>query len=122
MTPQQLIERLIEQRREWVDISEPLGLPPMSRQIRCLRPAEAQMHQLRSATMLDLVQSYVDGWQGFTEASLIGPDGSSAAVPFDADLWRAWVVDQSEVIALVVQRLGDMVQRHLKTREQASGN
>lgn len=122
MTPQQLIERLLDQRREWVDVSEALGLAPGTRRVRALRPAEAQMHELRSSSMLALVQTYVDGWDGFTESCLIGPDGSSAAVPFDSALWSAWVTDQSLVIGRVVEHLGDMVRRHLAAREKSSGN
>lgn len=123
MTHAELIERLREQRRDWLDISALLRRDAGSVRVRLVRPAEAEMPQLRGVLVAEAAADWVDGWDGVTEAVLLGDDvGSVTPVTFSADLWREFVRDRADIAKAVFDRLASMVEAHLKAREAARGN
>lgn len=122
MTPEQLVARLLDQRREWVEVGEVFGLPAAARRVRIVRPAESEMPKLRGILLADLAAAHVDGWDGFIEADLLGPAGASDAIAFDLQLWRAWVADKADLVAVVGQAVIAAVDRHLQARVAAAKN
>lgn len=88
------------------------------------RPAEAEFGRVASDKAVDLVADFVVGWQGFTEADLLGPEvgASDIDVPFDADLWREVVRDRIDWVKVVAQRLGELVTEHVNQRGLVAKN
>ena len=92
MTPEQLLERMAEQRAHWASL-------PGGKRVRFHRPPEVEMPQLVGGITVDHLVQYACGWEGFTEATLLGASvGSADAVPFSRDLWAAWVRDNTDAI------------------------
>ena len=123
MTHAELIERLREQRREWLDVSALVGRDAGTVRVRLVRPAEAEMPRLRGVVVAEAAAEWVDAWEGFTEAVLLGDDvGGVTPVTFSAELWREFVRDRAKVAKAVFERLVGLVEAHLQAREVASGN
>ena len=123
MTAADLIERLRDQRREWLDLSGEFGREPGTVRVRLTRPAEAEMPRLRGVLVADAAADWVDAWEGFTEAVLLGDDvGSVTPVPFSPDLWREFVCDRAAIAKRVFDRLAALVEAHLTARETVRGN
>jgi hypothetical protein len=96
----QLIERLLEQRRTWI----PLG--DGRRRVRICRPAATELHTLVGGVTADVVCKYVDAWEGFTEADILGDAaGSDTPVTFSAELFDLWARDHVDVIRVVAEGL-----------------
>jgi hypothetical protein len=111
-----IIARLAEHRRQWVPLSGGL-------RVRIQRPAETDFGRFRAGVSVDHVIEYVDGWDGFTEASILGASqGSSDAVPFTRELWREIVRDRAEWVQPVAQAIVDAITAHLAARDAAAGN
>lgn len=116
MTPQQLIERMLDQRRHWVDLSN-------GKAVRVVRPAEADMPRYRRGVTVGLLGECVDGWRGFTEADLLGPTvGTDSPVEFDTDLWRAYVADHVEMVKPVTDAVAETINKHLEAKAAAAKN
>jgi len=111
---------MAEQRAHWVDLPG-TGTPPLRLQFH--RPPEVELPQLVRGVQLDHVIQYACGWAGFTEAVLLGPAvGSADAVPFNRELWAAWVRDHAEAVPAVAQALAQVVTQHLEQRETVAKN
>lgn len=123
MTHAELIERLREQRRAWLDVSELLGLAPETARVRLVRPAEAEMPRLRGVSVEGAAAQWVDAWEGFTEAVLLGADvGSVTPVTFSAELWAEFVRDRAKLAEAVFGKLASMVEAHLSAQKATAGN
>jgi hypothetical protein len=111
-----IIERLREQRSRWFETAE-------GRRVKIRRPSETECITLVGGLGVEHAQRYVVGWDGYTEADLLGAAvGSGDAVPFDAELWAEYVADHAELATQVVGWLGDMIVEHLKAKREAQGN
>lgn len=106
---QTLLARMAAQREAWVDLGGGLRL-----QYR--RPPEVELPRLIAGVGLEQVVHYACGWEGFTEADLLGAGiGGGDAVPFHRDLWAAYVADHADALqatsAAMAQTVTDYLQR-----------
>lgn len=116
MTPQQLIEGMLDRRRQWVEL-------PEGKAVRVVRPAEADMPRYRRGVTVELLGECVDGWRGFTEADLLGQTiGTDSPVEFDADLWRAYVADHVKLVGPVAGKVAELIKQHLEAQAAAAKN
>lgn len=131
MTPtERLIQQMRDQRKRWVTLEEGRdGVAPKRAQI--LRPPETDLPDFLATTEdgrytlqaeLRHVEKYVVGWDGLTEADLVGSAGSSDAAPFAPDLWREVVADKMPWMRKVAQALLDLILEHRAAREAAAKN
>lgn len=113
---QRVLNALRKQRLHWVELGDGL-------RVQFRRPLEAEMRLLRSGVQVEHVCEYVQGWEGFTEATLLGEAlGASDAVAFDADLWAEYVRDHLVIVAKVAEAIAASVQAHLEAKDAAAKN
>jgi hypothetical protein len=95
------------------------------------RPPESDFSKLlvntpdgpRWVVTLDHVKRYVNGWEGWTEADLLGSAvGASDPVPFDPELWSVVAEDSTELVSKVGQAILDAVVAYLEKKQAISGN
>ena len=111
-----LIQRLREQRESWVEVSA-------GKRVKIRRPAEAHMVRLQHGITADILREHVVGWEGITEADLLGAAvGSSDPAPFSADLFVEIAQDRTEWLRRVEEEIVSAVMRHLEAREAAAKN
>lgn len=113
-----LIAALRSARHSWVDMP---GYPGAA--VRVLRPLEADFGRFVAGVTVDHVCTYVDGWRGFTEATIQGAAvGAEDAVDFDAALWAEWVRDRVDCVETVAKKISQVITDHLQARKAAAGN
>jgi hypothetical protein len=113
---QSLINRLLSQRESWLDL-EP------GKRVKVRRPPELEAVDLRHGVTLEHVTKYVVGWEGITEADLLGATVGSDTVPaFSADVWTIVVTDRMEWFALVRNKIMELVVEHLTAKDAAAKN
>lgn len=118
-----LIAALLAARKSWVEL-EP------GKRVQILRPPEAALHEFNVQggennveRMLRCVVKYVTGWEGFTEADLIGAALAPAEpVSFDAGLWAVMVADRVDWIRVVMAALIDAINTHDRAKQAAAKN
>ena len=111
-----LIARMDEQRSFWVDLGG-------GKRVKVRRPLEADFPKLRSGVMVEHVAECVCDWEGFSEATLLGPAvGASDPLPFDARLWDRAVRDNAADVAAVASAIVDAVTTHLRAQEDVAKN
>lgn len=116
MNAEQLIARMLEQRAHWAPL-------PGGRRVRFHRPPELDMPKLLGGVRLEHVVEYACGWEGFTEATFLGAAvGSSDPLPFNRDVWAAWVADNADAVGPVAQAIAEAVTQHLQSREAVAKN
>lgn len=91
-----LIEQLRGQRKRWVEVAP-------GKRVQILLPTEMEVvrHFLKTVdgktqltADLEEVVRYTVGWEGFTEADLLGAGvGASDPAPFDPGLWELTASD-----------------------------
>lgn len=131
MTPaERLIQQLRDQRKRWIPLEEGPGAAAAKR-VQILRPPETDLPDFLTTTEdghytlqaeLRHVEKYVVGWDGFTEADLVGPAGSSDAAPFAPELWREVVADKLQWMRQIAQALLDLILEHRAARDTAAKN
>lgn len=118
-----LIAALLAARKSWVDL-EP------GHRVQILRPPEAALHEFNLQPgennverMLRCAVKYVTGWEGFTEADLIGAAlAPTDAVPFDAALWAVMVADRVDWVRVVMDALIDAINTHDQAKQAVAKN
>ena len=118
-----LIARLRVARQLWIDL-EP------GKRVQIIRPTESDIGEfLRGenggrAMVADLAQvrKYVTGWEGITEADLLGASGASDPVPFDAELWGEVVADRGDWLKIVAAALLASIVKHFDQKAAAEKN
>lgn len=114
--PAALIARLHEQRRRWVDL-------PGGARVRFLRPAETEFARFRLGVTVEHVCEYVDGWEGVSEATLLGASvGASDPLPFTSDLWSTVVRDRMEWVPPVARAIAQSISDHLAAKDATEKN
>lgn len=121
MTPaERLIATMRAQRLSWVEV-EPAPAGGIAKRVQITRPPENDVAAFVSKTDEGLftleasaahVTKYVTGWDGITEADLIGPAGSSDAAEFHPDLWAIVVEDRLEWMRTIARALLDSILAH----------
>ena len=117
------IARLRAARQSWVEL-EP------GKRVQILRPAEAELQDFYTRpeqTEIDrallCARKYVTGWEGVTEADLLGAAiAAPDPVPFDADLWAEVVKDRMDWLGVVSQALLAAIRLHEETKAAAAKN
>jgi hypothetical protein len=114
-----LEERLAEQRRVWV----PLG-DDGRRRVRFSRPLATELHLLAAGLTVDTVCRYVDGWDGFTDADILGAAVGSSDTPadFTPTLFAAWVRDEMDVLKTLAEAIAESVRQLVERRELVGKN
>jgi len=84
------------------------------------RPTDADVVNIPGASAIDFVHRFVVGWD-LTEMDVI-PGGGPDPVPFDADLWAAWVDDRPDVWEPIAKALLDAYRAHAESREESRKN
>ena len=108
-----LLKRMEDQRATWVDLGE-------GRAARIVRPRELEMTE--RITIDDAVRFTVD-WRGFTEATILGPSqGGDTVVPFNREVWHAFLMDHGTEAKAVVNGIKDAVETYLSRRAETAKN
>lgn len=108
---ERLIKQLREQRMQWVDLTD-------GKRVRIIRPTEVQLSQsfIKAGEVsvgYDQVREFVEDWEGFTEATLLGAGvGSSDPLPFSRQLWAEVVSDHADWVRTIAQALLDAAVSH----------
>jgi hypothetical protein len=119
-----LINQLRAQRQSWVDVAP-------GKRVQIMRPPESEIGSFlrvddgrkSMVAELDQVVKFTAGWDGITEADILGASvGGSDAVAFEADLWREMVADRGDWLKLVAQALLDAIVKHFESKAQAEKN
>ena len=113
-----LVAKLREARRSRVEVRP-------GKWVSFLRPAETEMGPIiqRRALEFDDVYRYVCGWDGFTEADLLGPElGVQDPVPFSSDVFAEYARDNIYLVSAVGNAIADSVVAFLKKRADVEKN
>jgi hypothetical protein len=84
------------------------------------RPTDAEAMSLGDASVMDLVQRFVVGWN-LKEIDLI-PGGSPVAAAFESDAFTEWVSDQPDVIGTLSTAIVSAYKTHAEKRGDAEKN
>jgi hypothetical protein len=63
------------------------------------RPKDWEAYEISvssNSRQMDLLERFVEGWEGVTEADLV-PGGDSSPVEFDRELFAEWISDQPKL-------------------------
>lgn len=115
-TPEQaLIRRMREQRMSWVTLND-ATTPP--KRVRIIRPTEVEVseHLIKDGSLsighAEVVRFTV-GWEGFTEADLLGPAiGGSDPLAYSPALWAELSADHAKWSGQVARALLDALVAH----------
>lgn len=115
-----LVARVLAQRERWVELDGP------ALRVRIRRPdalARARMAGMDRNAVIESALASVVGWDGFTEARVLGAAlGSEVAVPFDAALWAVLAGDRADWLQAVLTAYMDMIEAHAAQQEAAAKN
>lgn len=131
MTPaERLIAQMRTQRQSWVEVA-PAPEGGVAKRVKITRPPENEVSSFVTSTAdgrftlsatADHVSRYVVGWDGITEADLVGAAGGSDPAPFNADLWRLVVEDRLDWMRAIAQALLDAILAHRAARTEDEKN
>jgi hypothetical protein len=135
MTPSEIKALLIKRRAHWVTVGQ-VGDGDAKRLLRVkyLRPPENDFHSMLTQVdtaenkavwnvELSHVRQYVEDWDGFTEADLIGAGvGASDVVPFDRGLFSYWIEDNIEAQRKIGSAILNATVDYLTSREATAKN
>lgn len=112
-----LIEKLAEQRRHWVEVAP-------GAKVRLIRPLETDFGRFRLGVTVEHLCEYVDGWAGFSEALILGPRQGSpeVMVDFAPTLWAQLIRDRTRWVPPLAKALAKLISEHLEAQDAASGN
>jgi hypothetical protein len=120
-TPDIILARLREQRSWLVEVAP-------GKRVKLIRPTQLEMqrHLIEDGYFritFDEVVRFTVGWDGFTEADLMGADvGASDAVLFDADLWKEIAAENLKWVNQLADELLAKTTEHLKSLEANEKN
>jgi hypothetical protein len=116
MDAQQLIAKLQAQREGWATL-------PDGKRLKFRRPPEVELGKLIGGVRLEHVIECAVGWEGFTEADLLGAGvGGSDPVSFDRDLWAAVVSDRAHYLEPAAAAIAEAVSAYLANRAATAKN
>lgn len=115
---------LRKRREKWVDIDE-------GKRILFRRPTESEMgahlegngEDRTWVIRNDDVFKYVIGWEGYTEADILGAAvGSSDLLPFDAELFREFSLDDVGMLGKVAKGILDSILSYISQKAAVAKN
>lgn len=113
MTPaERILAQRQAQRRSWVELAPASDGKP-ARRVQITRPTETEQPAFLQrvgdgyqwAADIEHVKRFVVGWDGFTEADLVGAAGGDQPVPFSPALWADVCTDSKATTAKVAEAL-----------------
>lgn len=111
-----LIAKALEQREQWVDLGD-------GKRVKVRRPAAAELFAFGRATNPEQFMRCAVGWEGVTEADILGAAvGSDAAVPWSLDLWLVLALDNPEWMTAVSAAVVEAIKTYLEQREAITKN
>ena len=126
MTPaERLISAMRAQRLSWV-VLEPAKDGRAEKRVQITRPPESAMPDFLVKTEdggytlkaeLRHVEAYTVGWEGITEADLVGPAGSSDPAAFAPALWSVVVADKLAWLQAVATAILEAIVKHREALE-----
>lgn len=105
-----LIEKMLAQRRHWVEVAP-------GKEIQYRRPDETEVASMledgKVAIDVRHVRKFVVGWKGITEADLLGEGiGASDEVPFSSRVWDLLVSDRIAWVQAVAVAILETLSKH----------
>jgi len=82
------------------------------------RPTDLDMIECRGRMDARQCMSYVTGWEGVTEIVIAG-NGEPHPLQFDAELAKAWIEDDVEILSKLIEALVTAYQEHSEKVESA---
>jgi len=126
-----LLAQMRAQRTRWVELEPGTEGGQPAKRVQILRPPEAELPDLLTTTadgrhtlavQQRHVEQYTIGWDGITEADLIGPAGSSEPAPFATALWAAVTLDRVAWGRTVAQAILAAIVEHREAVEADTKN
>lgn len=112
----ELVAQILAQRESRLELQ-----PGKSVVVR--RPSEYEMVAPKSGTSLDFILRYVVGWDGYTEADLLGQAvGSDQPVGWDPAVFAVYLTDRMADIRAIDTHLGGLITAYAKQRESVAKN
>jgi hypothetical protein len=131
MTPaERLISAMRAQRLSWVEL-EPAKDGRAEKRVQITRPPESAMPDFLVKTEdggytlkaeLRHVEAYTVGWEGITEADLVGPAGSSDPAAFAPALWSVVVADKLAWLQAVATAILEAIVKHREALDADTKN
>ena len=131
MTPaERLIAAMRAQRLSWV-VLEPAPEGGVAKRVQITRPPESAMPDFLVKTEdggytlkaeLRHVEAYTVGWEGITEADLVGPAGSSDPAAFAPALWSVVVADKLAWLQAVATAILEAIVKHREALDADTKN
>lgn len=116
MDVQALLARAARQREHWAELED-------GKRVQFRRPVEVELPRLVGGVQIEHVIEYACGWEGFTEADLLGPAvGSADPLPFHRDLFAAIVRDNVAMVAPVAEAMAKAVTEYLQAKAATEKN
>jgi hypothetical protein len=124
----QVLALLKKRREKWVDLGD-------GRKVKFLRPSEIEYGKMLVMDKADPskaswsvgaedVRRCVCDWEGFSEASILGPEigASDVMVPFDKELFDEMVSDEIAWVSKVANAILDSIVEHIESRTKEAKN
>lgn len=131
MTPaERLIAAMRAQRLSWVEL-EAAKDGRAEKRVQITRPPESAMPDFLVKTEdggytlkaeLRHVEAYTVGWEGITEADLVGPAGSSDPAAFAPALWSVVVADKLAWLQAVATAILEAIVKHREALDADTKN
>lgn len=90
------------------------------------RPTEMELVRMQSVNgeveiSIQKIKDCVTNWDGVRECDII-PNGASDLVPFDKELYRAWIEDQPKYWKPLIAHVAKVCDEYEKQLESIKGN
>lgn len=125
MDAKQLLEAMRTQRKRWVDVAP-------GKKVQILLPTELEVvrHFIKTedgkpafSADVDQVKRFTCGWEGFTEADLLGAGvGASDSVAFAPELWDVLIEEHLNWVRVVARALLEGIVQRQSQREADAKN
>lgn len=111
-----LVQQLRSQRESWAEVAP-------GKRIKVRRPQEAQMFRFRGGISAALAVEFVVGWEGITEADLLGEAiASQTPAVFTPELASETLLDRMDWVEKVSAELKRAIEVHLAAKAEATKN
>jgi hypothetical protein len=111
-----LIARMYGVREWWFPLDG-------AKRLKLRRPPELDLPGLKGGITLDRMKEIVVGWEGFTEADLLGPTvGSDSVVAFDVEVMALYLADHSDDFSKAATEILQKVMEYLKQKADTAKN
>lgn len=116
-----LIKKIRAQRMSWVALDD-------GKRVQIIRPTEIELaNQFVKNGSIEVdfeeVKRFVVGWEGITEADLLGAAvGASDPIGFTTELWAEFVADNIKWVRTIARAMLDDIVKHHSAQDDAVKN